>query len=65
VLCIICYIYPYLFNILQKRYTGELRKICGPQLEDLRLVPFNVDTAYAAGRGTTHGRYVKILIVFR
>jgi hypothetical protein len=28
-------------------------------------VPFNVDTAYAVGGGTPHGRYVKISIVFR
>jgi hypothetical protein len=41
-----------------------LRKIHGPELEDLRMVPFNVDAVYAAGGGTPHGKYVKILIVF-
>jgi hypothetical protein len=58
-------IYLYLLNILQERYTTELRKCHGPHLEDPRLVPFNVDVAYAAGGGTPHGRYVKISIVFR
>jgi hypothetical protein len=46
-------------------YTVELRKIHGHQLEDPRMVPFNIDAAYAAGGGTPHGRYVKILIIFR
>jgi hypothetical protein len=36
-----------------------------PQLEDPRSVPFNVDIAYAMDRGTLHGRYVKISIIFR
>jgi hypothetical protein len=54
----------YLLNILQERYTQELKKIHEPELEDPRLVPFNVDTAYASGGGTPHGRYVKIPIVF-
>jgi hypothetical protein len=58
------YIHTYLFNILQERYTQELKKIHGPELEDPRLVPFNVDVAYAMGGGTLHGRYVKIPIVF-
>jgi hypothetical protein len=53
-----------LLNILQERYTEELRKIHGPELEDPRLVSFNVDATYAVGRGTLHGRYVKISIVF-
>jgi hypothetical protein len=57
------YIYLYLLNILQKRYTTELRKIHGSQLEDPRLVPFNVDVMYATGGGSPHGRYVKISIV--
>jgi hypothetical protein len=35
-----------------------------PELEDLRSVPFNVNTTYATGRGTPHGRYVKISIIF-
>jgi hypothetical protein len=35
-----------------------------PELEDSRSVSFNVDTAYGAGGGTPHGRYVKISIVF-
>jgi hypothetical protein len=34
----------------------ELRKIHVPELQDLRLVPFNVDAAYATGGGTPHGR---------
>jgi hypothetical protein len=34
----------------------ELKKIHGPELEDLRSVPFNVDDAYAASGGTPHGR---------
>jgi hypothetical protein len=54
-----------LLNILQERYITELRKIHGPHLEDMRSVPFNLDVVYAAGGGTPHGRYVKILIVFR
>jgi hypothetical protein len=58
------YIHTYLLNILQERYTQELKKIHGPELEDPRLVPFNVDAAYAMGGGTLHGRYVKIPIVF-
>jgi hypothetical protein len=45
---------------MQERYTEELKKIHGPELEDPRLVPFNVN---AAGRGTPHGRYVNISIV--
>jgi hypothetical protein len=49
---------------MQERYTKELRKIHGPQLEDPRLVPFNIDVAYAAGGGTPHERYVKISIIF-
>jgi hypothetical protein len=58
------YIRTYLLNTLQERCTQELKKIHGPELEDPRSVPFNVDVAYALGRGTPHGRYVKILIVF-
>jgi hypothetical protein len=58
------YIRTYLLKTLQERYTQELKKIHGPELEDPRSVPFNVDVAYALGRGTPHGRYVKILIVF-
>jgi hypothetical protein len=42
-----------------------LKKIYGPELEDPRLMPFNVDATYAAGEGTPHGRYVKISIAFR
>jgi hypothetical protein len=34
----------------------EMRKIHGPQVQDLRSVPFNVDAAYAMGRGTPYGR---------
>jgi hypothetical protein len=36
-----------------------------PELEDPRSMPFNIDVAYAVGSGTPHGRYVKVLIVFR
>jgi hypothetical protein len=43
----------------------ELRKIHGPDLEDLRLVPFNADVAYVADGGTPHERYVKVSIVLR
>jgi hypothetical protein len=62
-LCIICYIS--ILNILKERYTEELRKIHKPELEEPRLVPFNIDVAYATGEGTPRGRYVKISIVFR
>jgi hypothetical protein len=58
------YIHTYLLNILQERYTQELKKIQRPELEDMRLVPFNVNVAYASSGGTPHGRYVKIQIVF-
>jgi hypothetical protein len=34
----------------------ELRKVHGPYLQDPRMVPFNVDTAYATGGGTPLGR---------
>jgi hypothetical protein len=33
-----------------------LRKIHRPELQDPRSVPFNVDAAYATGRGTLQGR---------
>jgi hypothetical protein len=63
---IMCHLlYPIELNILQGRYTEELRKIHGLELEDPRSMPFNVDAAYAAGGGTPHGRYVKVSIVFR
>jgi hypothetical protein len=54
----------YLLNILQERYTQELRKIHGDDLEDPRSVPFNPDAVYAVGRGTPHGRSLRISIVF-
>jgi hypothetical protein len=41
-----------------------LRKIYGPELEDPRSMPFNVDAAYVVCGCTPHRRYVKILIVF-
>jgi hypothetical protein len=47
------------------RYTEELRKIHGPEVENLMLVPFNIDASYVADGGTPYGRYVKISIVFR
>jgi hypothetical protein len=34
----------------------EFRKMHRSELQDLRMVPFNVDAAYAAGGGTPHGR---------
>jgi hypothetical protein len=34
----------------------ELRKIHGPDVQDPRSVPFNVDAAYAMRGGTPHGR---------
>jgi hypothetical protein len=58
------YISTYLLNI-QERYTQELRKINGDDLEDPRSMHFNPDAAYVVGGGTPHGRYVKISIVFR
>jgi hypothetical protein len=36
----------------------------GIELEHPRSMPFNVDTAYAVGGGSSHGRYVKISIIF-
>jgi hypothetical protein len=41
----------------------ELRKIHGPELQDPRSVPFNVDPAYVEGRDTPHGRQVNVLII--
>jgi hypothetical protein len=43
---------------MQERYTEELRKKHGPDV-DPRLVPFDVHATYATGRGLPHGRYVK------
>jgi hypothetical protein len=57
------YIHAYLLNILQERYTQELKKIHGPELEDTGSVPFNIDTMYASGGGTPHERYVQIKII--
>jgi hypothetical protein len=37
-----------------------LKKIYGPELEDPRPEPFNVDVVYAVGGGTPHGRYVNV-----
>jgi hypothetical protein len=59
------YIRTYSLNILQERYTQELRKIHGVELDDPRSMPLNLDAVYIAGGGTPHGRYVKISIVFR
>jgi hypothetical protein len=41
----------------------ELKKIHRQKLEDSRSIPFNIDTAYAVGGGSPHGRYVKVSIV--
>jgi hypothetical protein len=58
-------IYPYLLNILQERYTQELRKISGADLEDPQSVPFNPDATHVVSGGTPHEMCVKISIVFR
>jgi hypothetical protein len=34
----------------------ELKKIHGLDVQDPTLVPFNIDSVYATGRGTPHGR---------
>jgi hypothetical protein len=41
---------------MEDRYTEELKKIHGPDLEDMRSVPFNINVVYAASRGYPHGR---------
>jgi hypothetical protein len=43
---------------MQERYTEELKKKHGPNV-DPRLVPLDVDASYVAGGGLLHGRYVK------
>jgi hypothetical protein len=43
----------------------ELKKIHRLELEDLRLVPFNVNATYATDGGTPHQRYVNVSIVLR
>jgi hypothetical protein len=50
-------------NILSNWYTNELKKIHGPEREDPRSVPFNVDVVYAVGEGTPDGRQVNVLII--
>jgi hypothetical protein len=60
---IICYLGSKL-NILQDRYTEELKKIHRPELEDPKLLHYNVDVMYAANGGNPHGRYVKVSIIF-
>jgi hypothetical protein len=45
-------------TFVQDRYTEELRKIHDPDT-DPRSVPFDVNVAYHAGGGLSHGRYVK------
>jgi hypothetical protein len=50
---------------MHERYTKELRKIHGPELEDPRSMSYNIDTMYVAGGGTSYERYVKKSIVFR
>jgi hypothetical protein len=50
---------------VQESYKEELGKIVGHEVEDPRSEPFNVEAAYRAGKGTPHGRYVNISIVFR
>jgi hypothetical protein len=46
------------FTFVLDRYTEELRKTHGPDT-NLRSVPFDVTTAYRAGGGLQHGRYVE------
>jgi hypothetical protein len=46
--------------MIYRRVEKNLR----PELEDPGLVPFNIDDAYVVHGGTSHGRYVKILIIF-
>jgi hypothetical protein len=41
----------------------ELRKIHMPELQDLRSIPFNIDTTYAAGEGILRERYVNVSII--
>jgi hypothetical protein len=43
---------------VQDRYTEELKKTHGPDI-DLRSMPFNVNTMYHAGGGLPYGRYVE------
>jgi hypothetical protein len=38
-------IYQYLLNILQERYTTELKMTHGLELEEPKSVPFNIDVA--------------------
>jgi hypothetical protein len=40
-----------------------LRKIDGPDVQGLRLVPFDLAIVFAMGRGTPHGRHVNISII--
>jgi hypothetical protein len=42
-------------NVLHGWYTEELKRIHMTKVED----PFNVTSAYAVGRGTLHGMYMK------
>jgi hypothetical protein len=41
----------------------ELRKIHGPELQDPRSVPVNIDAAYGAGGGTPHGRFIILTFI--
>jgi hypothetical protein len=50
---------------MQERYTEELKKIHELELEDQRLIHFNVDTTYAVGGGTLHRRHVNVSIILR
>jgi hypothetical protein len=55
---IICFFYINKLIVVQERYTKELKKKHGPNVE-LRLVPIDVDASYAAGGDLPHGRHVK------
>jgi hypothetical protein len=46
------------FTFVQDRYTEELRKTHGPDI-DPRSVPFDVTAVYRAGGDLRHGRYVE------
>jgi hypothetical protein len=63
VLCIIYYIFV-LTHYSAGTIYRRVEQVHMPGIEDSRLVPFNIDIAYAAGRDTPHGRYVKMSIIF-
>jgi hypothetical protein len=57
--CIItCLIHVDKLIVVQNRYTKDLKKKHGPDI-DLRSMPFDVDASYVVGRGLPHRRFVK------